>query len=55
MSVETPEVEMTDEEAEKMRHIINSDDATERVRSAARRELRKAGRLDDTNGEEGDT
>jgi hypothetical protein len=54
MTVETPEVEMTDEEVEQMRHIIDSDDATERVRAAARRELRKAGRLDDTNGEEAD-
>ena len=29
--VETPEVEMSDEEAEDLRHIIQSDDATERL------------------------
>jgi len=47
VSVDTPDVEMSDEEAEKMWHIIDSDDATERVRAAAKRELRKAGRLED--------
>jgi len=47
MSVETPGTEMSDDEAEKMWHIVESDDATDLVREAARRELRKAGRLDD--------
>jgi len=45
VSVETPDVEMSDEEAEKMWHIIDNDDATERVRTAASRSSRQSATL----------